>query len=163
MRKTMIAAAAAVSLTGIAEASAVEVKEQLVVTGSPEAVWKVANEYCSIKTWGKVFSNCTQHMKEGVVWRYLTIKDGGQTVKEKLTDVSDTSYSYSITEAPLPIEHHTGKIWVEPGADANHTVVKWHVSFDVKSGADKAKTTQAINDILVAGLGGIKEIAEKAR
>ncbi|MBR0687841.1 SRPBCC family protein [Bradyrhizobium manausense] len=163
MRKKMVALSALMLLTGVATANAVEVKEQIVVSASPEVVWKVANEYCSIKTWGKVFSNCTQNMKDGVVWRFLTVKDGGGIVKEKLTDVSDTSYSYSIIEAPLPIEHHTGKIWVEPGSDASHTVVKWHVSFDVKAGNDKAKTTQAINEILVAGLGGIKEIAEKTR
>jgi len=162
MRRTMVFLSATMLLASFAQAREVQIKKEVVVAAPPAAVWNVANEFCSIKTWGGVFSDCTQHMKKGVVWRLLTIKDGGGTVTEKLTDVTDTSYDYAITNAPLPIRNHTGKIWVEQGMNGN-TVVKWHVAFDLKPGADKAKTAEAIDGILTTGLGGIKEIAERKK
>ncbi len=40
-------------------ASAVEVKKSLPVQGEPEAIWKIANAFCSIKDWHPDFSGCS--------------------------------------------------------------------------------------------------------
>lgn len=151
------------ALTIIADtANAVEIKKSLPVEGNPAAIWKVASEFCSIQDWHPDFSGCTQSMKDGVVWRVLTLREGGGKVHEKLTDVDDLSYTYSITEAPLPLENHTGKIWVEKGSKDGESVLKWEVSFGVSG--DEAKTkevTEAIDGILEKGLANIKAVASK--
>lgn len=144
-------------------ANAVEVKKSLAVPGDPEAIWKVAKEFCSIEDWHPDFSGCTQSMKDGVVWRILTLQEGGGKVHEKLTDVDDLSYTYSITEAPLPLKDHTGKIWVEKGDKEGESLLRWEVSFGVDG--DEAKTeevTKAIDGILGKGLATIKELAAKS-
>lgn len=154
-------AAAIITASALAASAAeleVEVSKQVEVAADQEAVWKVASEFCSIREWGGVFSDCTQEMVDGVVWRTLTIKDNGGDVREKLTDVSDTSYSYAITEAPLPLENHQGKIWVEQAGDG--TIVHWDVAFDVEDGGDLPATTAEIEHILTTGLSNIKKIAE---
>lgn len=143
---------------GVAEA--VEIKKQLPVSGTPEAVWKIASEYCSIKDWHPDFSGCTQSMKDGVVWRVLTLKDGGGKVYEKLTDVDDLSYSYSIVEAPLPLKDHIGKIWVEKGNKDGESLLRWEVSFGVNGDAARTEeVTKAIDGILDKGLANINSIA----
>lgn len=159
----------AVILSGLAlaatsgAAASVEIKKSIPIVGDPAAIWKVASEFCSIQHWHPDFSGCTQSMKEGVVWRILTLKDGGGKVHEKLTDVDDRSYTYSITEAPLPLTDHTGKIWVENGGEDGESRLRWEVSFGVNGDATKTKeVTQAIDGILDRGLASIKTTAEKA-
>ena len=143
-------------------AEAIEVKKQLAVSGSPEAVWKIASGFCSIKDWHPDFSGCTQSMKDGVVWRVLTLKEGGGKVHEKLTDVDDLSYTYSIIEAPLPLKDHTGKIWVEKGKSDGESLLRWEVSFGVNGDAAKTEeVTKAIDGLLANGLANIKAEADK--
>lgn len=143
-------------------AASVEIKKSLMIEGIPSSIWRVASNFCSIQDWHPDFSRCTQSMRDGVVWRILTLKEGGGKVHERLTDVDDQSYTYSITQAPLPLKDHTGKIWVEKGGKDGETLLRWEVSFDVNG--DAAKTTevsQAIDGILERGLASIKIAAEK--
>lgn len=159
IKATCLAASFILATAMSAHAGEISISKYVDVDAPLEDVWNVANEFCSIKIWGGTFSDCTQEMKDGVVWRTLTIKDGGGEVREKLTDVSDTSYSYAIIQAPLPLENHEGKIWVEDGTDSM-TRVRWDVSFDVKQEGDVRETTDAIEGILSTGLDSIKKIAE---
>ena len=161
MRSRVVALAGALILSTVMSANAVEVKKKLEVPGSPDDVWKIASEFCSIKTWHPTFSGCTQYMENGVVWRVLTLRDGGAKIKEKLTGVDDHSYSYSIVEGPLPIKNHTGKIWVEKGDKPDQSALRWEVSFDVDA-AESEKITKIIDGILGNGLENIKSIAAKS-
>lgn len=151
----------AATIAGVTyNAHAVEVKEKLEIPVSADKVWEVADEFCSIKDWSPIFSDCTQFMEYGVHWRILTIADGGEKVKEKLTDVTDYSYDYAITEAPLPIANHQGKMWVEKGNSPDQSTLYWHVSFDVNGDAETTEnTTNAIRGILVESMKGIKASA----
>lgn len=161
MNLRVLPTAILIGFAAISAVQAAEVKKSISITGDPAKIWKIANEFCSIPDWDPVFSACTQHMENGVVWRVLTIAQGGAKVREKLTDVDDTSYSYSITEAPLPISNHMGKLWIEPGMNGKANTVRWEVSFDVKGDAKvTADTVEAIGGILDTGLAKIKEIAE---
>ncbi|WP_334150485.1 SRPBCC family protein [Hyphomicrobium sp.] len=160
MKTTTLAAIALTLSFAAGSADAVEIKKQLPVQGTPEAIWKIANEFCSIQDWHPDFSGCTQSMKDGVVWRVLTLKEGGGKVHEKLTDVDDLSYTYSITEAPLPLKDHTGKIWVEKSTTDGESLLRWEVSFGVNGDAAKTQeVTKAIDGILDKGLANIKTIA----
>jgi hypothetical protein len=164
MKSRIVALAGALFLGTMVSAHAVEIQKKLEVPGNPESVWKIANEFCSIKTWHPAFSDCTQSMENGVVWRVLTLRDGGGKIREKLTDVDDYSYSYSIVEAPLPIKNHKGKFWVEKGEMPSRSMFHWNVSFDLKEGSETETetTTKAIDGILANGLENIKNIAAKS-
>lgn len=148
--------------SAISAANAVEVKKELAVNADMAKVWKVAGEYCSIKEWSPSFSDCTQYMENGTIWRILTIKGNGLKVREKLTDVDDFSYDYAIIDAPLPLRNHQGKMWVEAGEKPGQSVLRWEVSFDVHGDAKKTKeVTQIIDGILTDGLKGIRDQAVK--
>ena len=84
-------------------------------------------------------------------------KDGG-TIKEKLTDKDDLSYSYEIVESPLPVKNYKAKFWVEPDDEPERTAVYWEAEFDA-NGASDDEATKKVLDILVAGMKGIKKIA----
>ena len=77
MKVRTLALAGLLAVVGTS-ADAIEVKKQLPVSGSPEAIWRIASEFCSIKDWHPDFSGCTQSMKNGVVWRVLTLKEGAK-------------------------------------------------------------------------------------
>src|SRR6266436_2875442 len=60
---------------------------------------------CSIKDWHPLVADCKESQEGGATFRTLTLKDGG-TIKEKLTDKDDFSYSYEIVESPLPVKNY---------------------------------------------------------
>ncbi|MGB2932029.1 MAG: SRPBCC family protein [Methyloceanibacter sp.] len=154
--KLLLVATAAV-LFGTGQAFAVEVNKKIEPPGVPAAVWEIAGDFCAIKTWHPVVADCVESKEGDVVFRTLTLKDGG-TIKEKLVDSDDTSYSYEIVEGPLPVKNYTAKLWVEDSERANRTVVHWDAEFDA-NGASDDEAKKTIGDIFAAGLKGIKKIA----
>lgn len=154
--KLLLVATAAV-LFGTGQAFAIEVNKKIEPPGVPAAVWEIAGDFCAIKTWHPVVADCVESKEGDVVFRTLTLKDGG-TIKEKLVDSDDTSYSYEIVESPLPVKNYTAKLWVEDSERANRTVVHWDAEFDA-NGASDDEAKKTIGDIFAAGLKGIKKIA----
>jgi hypothetical protein len=65
----------------------------------PPTIWAFAGDFCAIKDWHPLVANCKESQEGDVTFRTLTLKDGG-TIKEKLTDKDDFSYSYQIVESP---------------------------------------------------------------
>ena len=92
----------------------------------------------------------------GATFRTLTLKSGG-TIKEKLLESGDTSYSYEIIESPLPVQNYKAKFRVEkdPG-DPQRTTIFWQATFD-PSGVSPDEAYKKINDIFAAGLQRIKQ------
>lgn len=159
MKLRVVALASAMFAAALAPANAYEMHKSLVTNGDSDVIWRVASEYCSIARWHPAFSGCTQKMTDGVVWRVLTLKDGGGKVHEKLTDVTDRSYDYAITEAPLPISNHHGKLSIEPGPKQGESTLKWDISYDIKDSAKVDDTNKALDGILTDGLKNIAKIA----
>lgn len=154
--KLLLVAAAAV-LFGVGPAFAVEVNKKIEPPGAPASIWEMAGDFCAIKTWHPLVADCVESKEGDVVFRTLTLKDGG-TIKEKLVDSDDMSYSYEIVESPLPVKNYTAKLWVEESERANRTVVHWDAEFDA-NGASDDEAKKTISDIFAAGLKGIKKIA----
>jgi hypothetical protein len=102
-------------------------------------------------------ADCKQTNEGDTVLRTLTAKNGA-TIKEKLVESDDRSYSYEIIESPLPVKNYHAKLWVEESDRPNRTVIHWDAEFDA-NGASDDEAKKRINDILAAGLKGIKKIA----
>ncbi|MBR0898878.1 SRPBCC family protein [Bradyrhizobium tropiciagri] len=137
----------------------VRIEKSLVTTADPDVIWRVAGEYCSISRWHPAFSDCTREMADGAVWRVLTLKKGGGKVRERLTDITDRSYDYTIVEAPLPISNHHGKLSVEAGAKPGESVLRWDISYDIDDAARADEASNALDGILTDGLANIARIA----
>jgi hypothetical protein len=140
-----------------ASAFALEVKKRTEVPGVPQTIWAFAGAFCSIKDWHPAVADCQETNEADVTYRTLTLKDGGK-IKEKLTDKDDTSYSYEIVESPLPVKNYKAKLWVEPDDEPERTAVYWAAEFDA-NGASDEDARKKINDILTAGIKGIKQMA----
>ena len=158
MMKLALAACLAVVL-GSNSAYAITVKKKIEVPGLPADVWVIAGEtFCAIKAWHPAVADCQESKEGDVTYRTLTLKDGGK-IKEKLTATDDLSYSYEITESPLPIKNYSSKLWVEEDDEPDRTVVYWQSDFDAADGTSEADATKLIAGILGDGVKGIKKNA----
>jgi Polyketide cyclase / dehydrase and lipid transport len=140
-----------------ASAQALEARRRTEVPGDPQKIWAFAGDFCSIKDWHPLVADCKESQEGDVTFRTLTLKDGG-TIKERLTDKDDLSYSYEIVESPLPVKNYKAKFWVEPDDEPGRTAVYWEAEFDA-NGASDEEATKKVFDVLVAGMKGIKKVA----
>ena len=146
-----------VLLFGNGSALGVEVDKKIEAPGTPAQIWEIARDFCAIKAWHPLVADCKQTNEGDTVLRTLTAKNGA-TIKEKLVESDDRSYSYEIIESPLPVKNYHAKLWVEESERPNRTVIHWDAEFDANGASDDA-AKKRINDILAAGLKGIKKIA----
>ena len=109
--KVVVAALAALAL-GTGSAYAVEVSKKINAPAVPPKVWAIAGDFCAIKDWHPLVADCKETEEGGTTFRTLTLKNGG-TIKEKLLESDDTSYSYEIVESPLPVKNYKAKLHVE--------------------------------------------------
>ena len=146
-----------VLLFGNGSALGVEVDKKIEAPGAPAQIWGIARDFCAIKVWHPLVSDC-KHANEGeTILRALTAKNGA-TIKEKLIRSDDRSYSYETLESPLPVKNLNAKLWVEEGERANRTVIHWNAEFVAKDVSDDV-AKKKINDILAVGLRKLKKIA----
>lgn len=132
----------------VGPASALEVASSATVPGTPDAVWQKIGDFCAIQAWHPAVAKCEQTDEGGATHRTLTLADGG-TIKEKLVQQTDTSYTYEIVESPLPVENYRATFSVL--ADGDRTRVDWRGSFDAKGQSD-ADAKAVISDIYKGGL-----------
>ncbi|MGB6439911.1 MAG: SRPBCC family protein [Methyloceanibacter sp.] len=153
--KLGFAALAAIVLT-TSFAYALEVKKKINAPALPPKVWGVAGGFCAIKDWHPLVADCKETEEAGTKFRTLTLKDGG-SIKEKLLESDDTSYSYEIIESPLPVKNYQAKFWIEEDErNPNRTTIHWDATFDA-NGASDDDASKKIGDIFFAGLKGIKQ------
>jgi Polyketide cyclase / dehydrase and lipid transport len=152
----VVLAALTVLVLGTSLAQALEVKKKINAPALPPKVWEVAGGFCAIKDWHPLVADCKETEEGGATVRTLTLKDGA-TIKEKLLDSDDTSYSYQIVESPLPVKNYQAKLWVEEDErNPERTTVHWDATFDA-NGASDDDASKKIGDIFFAGLKGIKQ------
>jgi len=149
----------ALLVLGASSAYALNVNKRINAPGHPPKVWEVAGEFCSIKDWHPAVADCQESEEGGAIFRTLTLKDNGGTIKEKLLekDDIDMSYSYEIVESPLPVKNYQAKFWVEEDEKSpDRTTIFWEADFDA-DGASDDEASKVIRDIFLAGLKGIKQ------
>jgi Polyketide cyclase / dehydrase and lipid transport len=153
--KLVFAAMAALAL-GMSSAYAVEVSKKINAPAQPPKVWAIAGDFCAIKDWHPLVADCKETEESGTTFRTLTFKNGG-TIKEKLLESDDTSYSYEIIESPLPVKNYKAKLHVEEDErDPQRTTIFWEATFD-SNGVSDDEAKKKITDIFMSGLKGIKQ------
>ena len=157
MRKVLVGTAAALGLiiASAGSALAVEVSKDVDVKTAPADVWKKIGGWCSIRNWHPAIKTCEMSEEDGATWRLLTTQDGA-TIKEKRTAEDEMSYSYSITESPLPVANYNATISVEANEDGGGSKITWIANFDAK-GASEEDAQKAIEGIFESGLNAVKE------
>ena len=139
-------------------AYAIDVNKKNEVPGQMLVIWALASDFCSIKDWHPAVADCKESKEGDDTFRTLTLKDGG-VIKEKLLDSDETSYSYEITESPLPVKNYKAKLWVEEDErNPDRTVIHWDAAFDA-NGASDEEAKKVISDIFTAGLKSLKQKA----
>jgi hypothetical protein len=126
-------------------AQALEARRRSEVPGAPQTIWAFAGDFCAIKDWHPLVADCKETQEGADTFRTLALKDGG-TIKEKLTDKDDLSYSYEIVESPLPVKNYKAKFWVEPDDEPGRTAVYWEAEFDANGASDD----EAIKNVLTS-------------
>ncbi len=144
---------------GSASAYAITAKKRTEAPGLPPEIWAVVGDFCAIKDWHPAIADCVQSEEGGETFRTLTLKDGGGTIKEKLTAKDDLSYSYEIIESPLPVQNYKSKLWLEVDDEPDRSVIFWQSDFDPADGTSEEDAKKLITGILQAGVKGIKQKA----
>lgn len=158
MRMLKLAVAAATLLAfGITSASAITVQKRREAPGTPVEIWEIVGDFCAIESWHPAVVECVETKEDDVVFRTLTLKDGGK-IKEKLTAIDGTSYSYEIVEGPLPVKNYTSKLWIVEDDEDDRIAIYWKSEFDAEGASDE-DAKKAIIGILKDGVAGIKKAA----
>jgi Polyketide cyclase / dehydrase and lipid transport len=147
-------AMAVLALTfSVGAAQAITVHRSVTVNKPTFWVWWQVGGFCEISDWLPLLSGCDDWWEDGARYRKLTTTDGA-TVTEKLTEKSARSYSYDITESPLPVAdyHATFSVTAVEGG----TQIDWTAHFKAHN-ATNAEAAAVIAGIFEAGLNHIVE------
>ena len=137
-------------------ASGAEVKRTLEIDGDKAQLWAKLGGWCAIADWHPAIAKCEEKTEGGKKRRVLTTKDGG-VIKETQLTATETGYTYSIDESPLPVANYNASFAIVPDKDDKEEInVVWSAKFDPK-GATEAETKKVIDGIFKAGLDEIEK------
>jgi mxaD protein len=147
----MMASAAAGAL---AADKTVSVTEAVSLAAPPSQTWEEIKDFNNWQAWHPAFANTAiikGHGNTKGTVRELTTKDGAKFIEELVShDAASRTYSYRITESPLPITDYVSKLEVK-GVKGGSNVV-WSSNFHVKDGASEEEMKKVISGVYRAGL-----------
>jgi Polyketide cyclase / dehydrase and lipid transport len=80
MQATRFALVAAVALAvSTASAQALEVKRRTEVPGEPQTMWSFAGDFCAIKDWHPLVTDCQEIRQGDDTFRVVTLKDAAKS------------------------------------------------------------------------------------
>jgi Polyketide cyclase / dehydrase and lipid transport len=148
MQKILIICAALMASTALAHA--VDISKTASSTAAPDAVWARIGDFCGIAKWHPAVEKCEMADKDGATWRTLSLKGGGTIIEKQLArDDAAMSYSYAITESPLPVANYQSTISVMKNGDGS--MLMWVGKFDAKGASDE-EAAKVMGGIYEAGL-----------
>ncbi|MEX2517607.1 MAG: SRPBCC family protein [Gammaproteobacteria bacterium] len=148
-----------------------KVEKDMEINASPDKVWAIISEFCSIQDWHPAVEKCeSDGSHEKGTTRVLTLGNGESFTEELLKHEPDNmSYSYRITESnfdAVPVGTYGSTITVKAG-DGGGSVVNWRGFFyraypnnDPPPELSDEAAVNAVTGIYDAGLAKIKELAE---
>jgi len=148
---------ALVATAGYAQ-SVLSVKEKVELPVPPEKAWEVIKDFDSWHKWHPALASdeivSGKGNTRGTV-RVLTTKDGAK-ITEQLTRYQPKvfSYTYKITDGPLPVTEYASTLQVKPAKSG--CVVTWISHFKAKEGTSDADAIKTIRGIYRAGLDNLK-------
>lgn len=106
-----------------------------VIDAAAESVWQVIRDFNGLPKWHPGIAesrieNAQPSDKVGCV-RAFRLRDGG-FIREQLLALSDFDYqcTYSILEAPMPVENYVATLKLTPVTDGNRTFAEWTAEFE---------------------------------
>ncbi|MBU0601524.1 MAG: SRPBCC family protein [Gammaproteobacteria bacterium] len=161
--RNAIVAAGLLAATGTClAAGAISLEREVTVDTTPDTVWKLVGNFNALDVWHPAVVSSTMKgagTKAGAT-RVLTLGNGA-LIKEKLTAYSSTkhSYTYAITESPLPVKNYSSTISLSPAGEGK-TLVKWQATFDA-NGASDDEATKVMQGVYDGGLTRVGAIFKK--
>ena len=131
-----------------------EVKQSVRLPAPVTDVWKRIGGFNALPDWHPMVEK--SELAEGGNIRKLTIPGAG-TITERLEEQDDNSrtYSYAITDSPLPVADYHATIRVRQEGD--DSVVEWESRFEPKgTSADEAAKT--IQNIFQSGFDNLQKL-----
>jgi hypothetical protein len=121
---------------------------------SADTVWRMIGGFNALPDWHPAIEK--SELDEGGRVRTLSLAGGG-AITERLDEHDDAerTYTYSITQSPLPVANYTATIKVtdEDGGCA----VEWSSLFD-PHGATEGEASQVIEGIYKAGFDNLRKL-----
>ncbi|HML27862.1 MAG TPA: SRPBCC family protein [Hyphomicrobium sp.] len=143
-----------------ASAATLSSRETIAIKADPKAVnedakvlWERFGNFCEIAEWHPAVRSCTEGKESGVVYRTLSLEDGGK-IKEKLLGLGASGYRYAIVESPLPVKNYEAEFVVTPDKDG--VTIVWSASYAASDGKSDNDARSAVDSVLRAGIASIK-------
>lgn len=125
------------------------------LSASAGDVWQAIGKFSTIDSWLPPLASCEADGDAVGNMRKLTTGDGA-VVHERLDSIDDgqRTYTYSITESPLPVANYSATIRVVESGDGSK--VQWSSEFE-PAGVPEADAVGLVEGIYQAGFDGLKE------
>jgi hypothetical protein len=168
--KSVLIVGALVVVPATAMAAAVAVGKKLEVNVDAKkmaeekaALWAKFGGWCSIKDWHPAIGDCVESKEGDTLFRTLTLKDGGGTIKEKQLEMKEVLYKYEIIESPLPVKNYQAQFALTPDDDDEDEInFAWSAVFDPADGKTADEARKVIDGIFKAGIDNMKVMTTKA-
>jgi carbon monoxide dehydrogenase subunit G len=121
---------------------------------SADQVWKLIGGFNALPDWHPSVEK-SELTEEGQT-RTLSLAGGG-TIVEKLESVDEgaRTYTYSITDSPLPVSNYTATIKVS--GEGENSTIEWSSDFEA-AGASQEEAMQAIQGVYQAGFDNLQKM-----
>jgi hypothetical protein len=135
------------------------------IEGDLDAVWALVEDFDNVPNWHPQVADSKIENgsgREAGAIRAIHLADG-TPLRETLRAISaqDRSYTYSVIEAPLPIENHRATVTFS-NAGAGKVRVVWQTSLDVTGDAAPADIEEGVRTGVVApGIEGFRAAVRK--
>ncbi len=123
-------------------------------------VWALAGDWAGISNWHPAVDASRlgdgPAASEAGATRRCTLANGA-ALDEVQTARSDTdhTYSYTITDGPLPMQHHAATVRLSPITDTGQTFAEWTTDFDAAD-AVHGDIHGMLSEALPGGLAALK-------
>jgi polyketide cyclase/dehydrase/lipid transport protein len=133
------------------------VTKEVSLKASPATVWKMIGGFNALDVWHPVVVDSQLEVGEGIKpgdIRILSLGNGAE-ITEKLVVYSDVkkTYTYAITESPLPVMDYVSTISVSE-SESGMSKVEWSSTFNANNAPDE-KAIETIAGVYDAGLSNL--------
>lgn len=125
------------------------------LNASADQVWAMIGKFNALPDWHPSVEK--SELTEAGQTRTLSLVGGG-TMTEKLETVDDNArtYTYSITDSPMPVANYSATIKVTGSGD--NSTVEWSSEFDPAGGASPEDAMKMVQGIYQAGFDNLRKM-----
>lgn len=149
LHKLLAAAAASGLLVTNAWSADYQVTRSLQLAQPKADVWRMVGGFCDVDDWHPSIIACEVKAVEWTLHRVLTTNSGETFVDQRIAKEKGLSYTYKLSQSPLPVDNFIATLSVEPN---NGSRITWSADFSSEDPSVEAKVIELIE----TGLAGIK-------